>query len=96
VSKIIRSIYRVDDPPEIFRCSRRLFEYFAIAAFLSDKAVVGVSLFDSVDDYLLAGGIGLCYQLGIVLYLDLYEVEFLHCALSCQTCRHNSSFEHPA
>jgi hypothetical protein len=57
--KIVRSVYRVNGPPEQFVASWGLLEYLALVTFLGDKAVVGICLFDSVDDYLLAPGIGL-------------------------------------
>jgi len=66
--KIVCSVYGVDGPPELLVASWGLFKYLTLATFLGDKAVVGIVLLDSVDDYLLASGIGLGYQFGGVLH----------------------------
>jgi hypothetical protein len=61
VGEIIRSINGVDNPPKAFGSPRGLLEDFTFTAFLSDEAMVGVGFLDSVNDYLLASGVGLGY-----------------------------------
>src|SRR5512136_445993 len=53
VGKIVRSVYRVDDPPDLLAAPRGLLEHLAALAFLGDETVIGIVLFDPVhDDFL--------------------------------------------
>jgi hypothetical protein len=50
MGKIICSVNRIDNPPDIFAAARCLFENSTILPFLGNEAMVRIVLFYSIDN----------------------------------------------